>query len=89
VDLKARQDLHQGFGNALGLAVELVGTPMLFGLLGWFIDNRLGTSPLFVVVLGLFGVIGMAVKTYYEYVAKMKQHEASGPWASRASGPSQ
>jgi F0F1-type ATP synthase assembly protein I len=81
VDLKARQHLNQGFGNALGLAVEMVGTPMLFGLLGWVLDRWLGTSPLFVVVLFVFGIVGMALKTYYAYVEKMKQHEAGAPWA--------
>jgi F0F1-type ATP synthase assembly protein I len=82
VDLKARQDLNQGFGNALGLAVEMVGTPMIFGLLGLLLDRWLGTSPVFTLVLFLFGVIGMAVKTYYAYVEKMKREEADTPWAS-------
>ncbi|MDQ1374187.1 MAG: synthase protein [Actinomycetota bacterium] len=83
MDLKARQELNQGFGNALGLAVEMVGTPMLFGLLGWLLDRWLGTAPLFVVVLFLFGVVGMAVKTYYAYVEKMRQHEAQAPWSPK------
>ena len=73
MDLKARQDLNQGFGNALGLAVEMVGTPMIFGLLGWLLDRWLGTSPVFTLVLFLFGIVGMAVKTYYAYVEKMKR----------------
>jgi F0F1-type ATP synthase assembly protein I len=81
VDLKARQDLNQGFGNALGLAVEMVGTPMIFGLLGWLLDRWLGTSPVFALVLFLFGIVGMAVKTYYAYAEKMKREEAGTPWA--------
>lgn len=84
MDLKARQDLNQGFGNALGLAVEMVGTPMIFGLLGWLLDRWLGTSPVFTLVLFLFGIVGMAVKTYYAYAEKMKQEEANTPWASAA-----
>jgi F0F1-type ATP synthase assembly protein I len=83
VDLKARQELNQGFGNAMGLAVEMVGTPLLFGLLGWLADRWLGTSPVFVIVLGLFGVIGMGLKTYYGYTEKMKQHEAGAPWGRK------
>jgi F0F1-type ATP synthase assembly protein I len=83
VDLKARQDLNQGFGNALGLAVEMVGTPMLFGLLGWVLDRWIGTGALFTIVLFLFGVVGMALKTYYAYVEKMKQHDAAAPWGRR------
>ena len=84
MDLKARQDLNQGFGNALGLAVEMVGTPMIFGLLGWLLDRWLGTSPVFTLVLFLFGIVGMAVKTYYAYVEKMKREEAGTPWGSAA-----
>jgi F0F1-type ATP synthase assembly protein I len=83
VDLKARQDLNQGFGNALGLAVEMVGTPMIFGLLGWLVDRWAGTSPLFTLVLFLFGVVGMAVKTYYAYVEKMKREETGTPWGAK------
>jgi F0F1-type ATP synthase assembly protein I len=63
------------------LAVELVGTPLIFGFLGLLLDRRLGTSPLFVVVLGLFGIIGMGLKTYFEYAEKMRRHEEGKPWA--------
>jgi F0F1-type ATP synthase assembly protein I len=84
VDLKARQDLNQGFGNALGLAVEMVGTPMIFGLLGWLLDRWIGTAPLFTLVLFLFGIVGMAVKAYYGYVEKMKKEEAGAVWAKQA-----
>jgi F0F1-type ATP synthase assembly protein I len=83
VDLKARQELNQGFGNALSLAIEMVVTPLLFGLMGLGLDRWLGTSPLFLIVLGLFGVVGMGVKTYYGYVEAMKRHEAEGPWARK------
>jgi F0F1-type ATP synthase assembly protein I len=86
VDLRARQDLHQGFGNALGLAIEMVGTPMIFGLGGYLLDRWIGTSPLFTLVLFLFGVVGMAVKTYYAYVEKMKREEAGTPWSSTVEG---
>jgi F0F1-type ATP synthase assembly protein I len=88
VDLKARQDLNQGFGNALGLAVEMVGTPMLFGLLGWLLDRWIGTAPLFTLVLFLFGVVGMSLKAYYAYVEKMKREEQNTPWASGAGSKS-
>jgi F0F1-type ATP synthase assembly protein I len=85
VDLKARQELNQGFGNALALAVEMVMTPMLLALLGWALDRWLGTAPVFLIALAVFGIVGMALKTYYAYAERMRQHEASGPWASRAS----
>ena len=83
MDLKARQEMNQGFGNALALAVEMVMTPMLFALLGWALDRWLGTGPVFLILLALFGAVGMALKTYYAYVEKMRQHEQEAPWAPR------
>jgi F0F1-type ATP synthase assembly protein I len=56
---------------------------MLFGLLGWLLDRWIGTAPLFTLVLFLFGIVGMAVRTYYAYVEKMKREEANTPWAAR------
>jgi F0F1-type ATP synthase assembly protein I len=51
---------------------ELVLSPVLMGLLGWWIDGRAGTSPVFVIGLALFGVVGAAVKVYYDYRSRME-----------------
>jgi F0F1-type ATP synthase assembly protein I len=75
VDLRDRRDTYNGFGNALARAVELVVTPMLFGLLGVLLDRWLGTSPMFVFVLAGFALAGMAVRMYYAYVEEMKVQE--------------
>jgi F0F1-type ATP synthase assembly protein I len=83
VELKARQDLYSGFGNALQRAIEIVGTPLLLGLLGALIDRRLGTSPIFVIALALFGVVGMGLRMYYAYVRDMDAHEKGAPWARK------
>jgi F0F1-type ATP synthase assembly protein I len=80
VETDGKRELYNGFGNAMGLAVELAGAPMLFGLLGWWLDRRYGTGHLLLIVLTLFAVLGLAVKTYYGYVHKMEQHEANAPW---------
>ena len=34
---------QSGFGDGLSQAIELVGPVVLLGLLGWFLDGRLGT----------------------------------------------
>jgi F0F1-type ATP synthase assembly protein I len=80
-ELTARRDLYQGFGNALATAVELVGAPLLFGLAGVLLDRWLGFFPVLTVVLGLYGLIGGALRAYYGYVAKMAQEESGKPWA--------
>ena len=38
---------------------------VIFVLLGLWLDGRVGTRPLFTVVLGLLAVIGLGVRTYY------------------------
>jgi F0F1-type ATP synthase assembly protein I len=75
VDLQDRRDTYNGFGNTLARAFELVLTPLLFALLGRFIDSRADTSPLFTIALVAFAVAGVAIKTYYGYVAEMRAHE--------------
>ncbi len=75
---------YQGFGDALAMAFELVFTPLLFALGGWLLDRWLGTTPVLLIVLVVLAVVGMAVRTYYGYDARMKVHEAAGPWARRS-----
>ena len=80
MDLRDRQALNNGFGNALALAVEIVVTPLVFALGGWAIDRSLGTSPLFALLLGLFAAIGLAVRMYYQYRDDMAREEEGKPW---------
>jgi F0F1-type ATP synthase assembly protein I len=84
--LLARQQTYRGFGDALAMAFELVMTPMLFGLGGYGLDRWLGTSPVFTIVLSLLGIIGISVRMYYDYDARMRVHDAAGPWARTRPG---
>lgn len=79
-ELEARRSLYQGFGNALGQAVELVVSPLLFLLAGVWLDDRLGTGPGFTVGLAVAGVVGVAAKAYYRYEARMAAEEEGKPW---------
>ena len=80
VELRERQATWNGFGNGLSQAVEMVVTPLLFALLGWFLDTRFGTGPILAIVLGSIGVIGMAARTYYWYRAEIEREEKGKPW---------
>lgn len=88
MDLRDRQHLYNGFGNGLAKAVELVVTPLVFGLIGHFVDRWLGTNPAFTILLVIFALAGLCARMYYGYDTEMKAHEASGPWAARARKPS-
>jgi F0F1-type ATP synthase assembly protein I len=80
VELRDRQALWQGFGNGLGQAVEMVLTPVLCGAFGAWLDHLFGTGPVLMLVFGLFGVLGMAARTYYWYQAKIAADEEGKPW---------
>jgi hypothetical protein len=75
VDPGDRRDMYNGFGDSLARAVELTVTPAVFGLLGWLLDGRLSTRPLFTVVftIGVFGYVVWKLWTGYE--ASMRAHE--------------
>ena len=48
-----RRDLYNGFGDTYSRAFEMVVTPTIFGLVGCFLDSRLGTFPALTLTLGI------------------------------------
>jgi hypothetical protein len=48
-----RRDLYNGFGDTYSRTFEIVVTPTIFGLLGWFVDTRFDTFPVFALTFGL------------------------------------
>lgn len=83
VDLRARQELNKGFGEALSRAFELAVTPVVFGFFGYLIDMRLGTSPIFLLALAAFAVVGSFVKFWYAYDREMKARDDEAVWGPR------
>ena len=76
----ARVDLYQGLGNTLAVAFEFVATPAIFGVIGYFIDRAAGTTPLFLITLLLFGIIGMSVKMWFGYDHAMRLNDKDSAW---------
>jgi F0F1-type ATP synthase assembly protein I len=72
--------MWQGFSDALAMSVQLAGTTVIFVLLGLWLDNSIGTRPLFTVVLGLLAVIGQGISAYYRYLADIARDEKGRPW---------
>ena len=64
MDLRDRQAMYNGFGDALARAFELVLTPAVFGFFGWLLDRWLETAP-WMMVGGI--VLGSAVG-FYEFI---------------------
>ena len=80
-DVRHSRQTWKGFDDAFARGIELVATPLLFGLGGWYLDRRAGTRPLFTLVLFLVAVVGMAARMYYAYAAAMEEHDRAGAWA--------
>jgi len=75
LDLQARRDLNNGFGDSLAKAFELALTPLLFGFLGHLLDRWAGTSPLFLLGFALFTFGYLAWKSWGRYSEAMAEHE--------------
>jgi hypothetical protein len=83
VDLQAKRELNNGFGDTLARAFEFAVTPLIFGFIGHLLDRWLGMSPVLTITLALFAVAGMSVKLYYAYAADMARQSKGRPWEAR------
>ncbi len=81
--LTQRRELYQGFGDTLAVAFELAITPVIIGLMGYGLDRWLGTLPILTIIFVLLAIVGLSARMWYGYDARMKVHEANGPWARR------
>jgi F0F1-type ATP synthase assembly protein I len=63
--------------------LSLVVGPVLFGFLGWLLDQSLGTGPIFALAFGLAGFAGAVVALYFRYQASIARQEADKPWNRR------
>ena len=67
------REMRQGFGDAFAAAFELAVTPAIFGFLGWLLDGRIGTTPVFTIA---FTVVTLAYASYrlaHRYRQNLKQ----------------
>ena len=83
-DQRTARQSWKGFDDAFARGIELVATPLLFGLGGWYLDRWAGTRPIFTLVLFLLAIVGMGARMYYAYVAAMDEHDRAGAWARPA-----
>lgn len=65
-----KREINEQLSSSHG-SFELVLSPVLLGLGGWWIDSRLGTGPWFLIGAAVFGFVGALVKTYYDYKLRM------------------
>lgn len=63
------RQLNRSYGS-----FELAFAPLIMALIGLWLDHRLGTTPLLVIALAVFGAVGAAVKVLYTYRYEMAAH---------------
>lgn len=68
---------HPGFdvGSSSG-SYELVFSGVIFGLIGLYLDRRIGTTPVFVIVFSILGFTGAVASIYYRYKHQIAQIQA-------------
>jgi hypothetical protein len=72
---EAKRDLYSGFGDGLARAFEMIMTPALFGLIGYFLDRKIGITPVLTFVFA-GGVLFYEVwKMLTLYSLDMKRHQ--------------
>ena len=59
-------------------------TALVFFLLGWFLDSRLDTTPVFMIALVVVALVAQFAKLYYVYNAQMSRLESERREAVRA-----
>jgi len=71
MDVAARRDLNNGFGNTLSRSFEFAVTPTLFGAAGYYLDSRVGTTLVFTILLLVLALVGTIARWYYDYESRM------------------
>lgn len=61
--------------DALGGGMEIALMVPIFLVLGWLLDRWLGTTPIFMIVMVVLGLIGVFCRLRYSYEEKMREHE--------------
>ena len=85
VELREREGQWLGFEWALAQSMEIVATPLLFALFGYWLDGRFGTGPVLAIAFGLLGVVLIALRSYLWYRASMDREEKGKPWTRNPS----
>lgn len=87
LDRTAQRQLNRGYGDALSRAFEIAITPLIFGGLGYLLDNWLGTSPVFMILLGVLAITGVFVKLWLVYDQEMGREELKVNHTGRSAPP--
>lgn len=64
------REMNRGLDQSHG-SFELVVSPVIMGLGGWWLDRQFGTTPWCTIGLVVFGICGAVTKLYLDYRRSM------------------
>jgi F0F1-type ATP synthase assembly protein I len=70
-----KRQSYQGLGDGMTRAMELAITPVVFGGIGFLLDQKFNTQPTFMLVLVVLTLVGMFVRNWAAYKTKMQELE--------------
>lgn len=73
--------------DALSHGIALVAGPVVFGLLGAWVDHLAGTGWIFAAAFAVIGVVGSVASLYYRYEERMAKLDEGKPWTRRKATP--
>ena len=79
-----KRQSYQGLGDGMSRAIELAITPVIFGGIGYLLDQKCNTQPAFMIVFVVLTLIGMFVRNWAAYKIKMQELEAQATISAEA-----
>jgi len=70
------QKVTRQFGKHGG-GIELALASVVFGLLGLWIDSKIGTTPILFLGFFIFGFLGSVFGSYYRFKEEMAAHDSA------------
>ena len=64
-------DFIQAFSLLSQIGITIVACILIGILIGWFLDNLLGTSPWLLLVFTVLGIVA-AIKSIFDFAKKIK-----------------
>ncbi len=75
-----RRRIYAAASDGQNQAFEFAIIPALFGLVGYGLDRWFGILPVLTIVMAVLAFVGLGVRAWYQYDAKMGVLEREGMW---------
>ena len=66
--------------DALSYGMAMAAVPVVFGAIGWLLDEAIGTGPVLLILLAFFGVAASFASAYYRYSSRIERESEGKPW---------